>query len=204
MSNKNRFRGYARVVTVVAIMSALSIVLMMLEFSIPIVPSFLKFDVSDFPAILTSFAISPIAGVAVCLLKNLLHLFYTTTGGVGELANFLISASLVLPAGLIYSRIRTRKGAILGSAIGALVSACVCVPVNYFLTYPVYAELLVPMEVIMGLYQKILPSVDSLEEALLIFNMPFTFVKGTVCILLTFLVYKPLSPILKGKKKEKT
>ena len=201
MKNKNNFRGYVRPIAVVAIMSALSIVLMMLEFSIPIVPNFLKFDISDFPAVLTSFAISPIAGVAVCLLKNVLHLFYTTTGGVGELANFLISASLVLPAGLIYGKIRTRKGAMLGSAVGALLSAIVCVPVNFFITYPVYAELLVPMDVIMGLYQKILPTVESLEEALLIFNMPFTFVKGTVCILLTFLVYKPLSPILKGKRK---
>ena len=204
MKNKNNFRGYVRPIAVVAIMSALSIVLMMLEFSIPIVPNFLKFDISDFPAVLTSFAISPIAGVAVCLLKNVLHLFYTTTGGVGELANFLISASLVLPAGLIYGKIRTRKGAMLGSAVGALLSAIVCVPVNFFITYPVYAELLVPMDIIMGLYQKILPSVTSLEEALLIFNMPFTFVKGTVCILLTFLVYKPLSPILKGTYAKKT
>ena len=204
MKNKNNVRGYVRPIAVVAIMSALSIVLMMLEFSIPIVPNFLKFDISDFPAVLTSFAISPIAGVAVCLLKNVLHLFYTTTGGVGELANFLISASLVLPAGLIYGKIRTRKGAMLGSAVGALLSAIVCVPVNFFITYPVYAELLVPMDIIMGLYQKILPSVDSLEKALLIFNMPFTFVKGTVCILLTFLVYKPLSPILKGTYAKKT
>lgn len=204
MKHKNNFHGYVRPIAVVAIMSALSIVLMMLEFSIPLVPNFLKFDISDFPAVLTSFAISPIAGVAVCLLKNVLHLFYTTTGGVGELANFLISASLVLPAGLIYAKIRTRKGAMLGSAVGALVSAVVCVPVNYFITYPFYASAFLPMDVIIGLYQKILPSVDSLEEALLIFNMPFTFVKGTVCILLTFLVYKPLSPILKGTYTKKT
>ena len=201
MKMNNNLRGYVRPMAVVAIMSAVSIVLMMLEFSIPLVPSFLKFDISDFPAVLTSFAISPIAGVAVCLLKNLLHLFYTTTSGVGELANFLISSALVLPAGLIYSRIKTRKGAMLGSAVGALVSAVICVPVNYFITYPFYAEVLLPMETIMTLYQNIMPSIDSLEEALLIFNMPFTFVKGTVCILLTFLVYKPLSPILKGKKK---
>lgn len=203
MKNKNNFRGYVRPIAVVAIMSALSIVLMMLEFSIPLVPNFLKFDISDFPAVLTSFAISPFAGVAVCLLKNLLHLFYTTTGGVGELANFLISASLVLPAGLIYRKFRTRKGAMLGSAVGAVASAVICVPVNYFITYPFYAAVLMPMDVIMGLYQKILPSIESLEEALLIFNLPFTFVKGTACILLTFLVYKPLSPILKGKNQKK-
>ena len=201
MKQKNYFRGYVRPISVIAIMSALSIVLMMLEFSIPLVPNFLKVDVSDFPALLTSFSISPIAGVMVCLLKNVLHLFATSTGGVGELANFLISAALVASAGLIYCKWRTLKGALIGSAVGALVSALVCVPVNYFITYPFYAKTFLPMETIMQLYKNILPSVNSLEEALLIFNAPFTFAKGTLCILLTFLVYKPLSPILKGKKK---
>ena len=201
MNQRKSLRGYTRPMAVVAIMSALSIVLMMLEFSVPIVPSFLKFDISDFPAVLTSFAISPLAGVAVCLFKNLLHLFFTTTAGVGELANFIISASLVYPAGLIYSRIRTKKGAVLGSLVGAIAAALVCVPVNYFITYPFYAKVMIPMDVIIGLYQAILPSVDGLLEALLIFNLPFTFAKGAVCILLTFRVYKHLSPILTGKAK---
>jgi len=202
MKQKKSLRGYTRPMAVVAIMSALSIVLMMLEFSVPVVPSFLKFDISDFPAVLTSFAISPLAGVAVCLLKNLLHLFFTSTAGVGELANFIISASLVFPAGLIYSRIRTKSGAVIGSLVGAVASALMCVPVNYFITYPFYAKVMIPMDVIIDLYQAILPSVDGLLEALLIFNLPFTFVKGSVCILLTFLIYKPLSPILKGKTKK--
>ena len=202
MNQRKSLRGYTRPMAVIAIMSALSIVLMMLEFSVPIVPSFLKFDISDFPAVLTSFAISPLAGVAVCLLKNLLHLFFTTTAGVGELANFIISASLVFPAGVIYSRIRTKKGAVIGSFVGAIASALMCVPVNYFITYPFYAKVMIPMNVIIGMYQAILPFVDGLLEALLIFNLPFTFAKGAVCILLTFLVYKHLSPILKGKAKQ--
>ena len=194
-------RSYTRQMAIIAIMSALSIVLMMLEFSVPIVPSFLKFDISDFPALLTSFAISPLAGVSVCLLKNLLHLFFTTTGGVGELANFIISASFVLPAGLIYSHRRTKMGAVVGSLVGGAVCALMCVPVNYFITYPFYAKVMIPMEIIIGMYQTILPSVDGLLEALFIFNLPFTFTKSAFCILLTFLVYKPLSPLLKGEMK---
>ena len=202
MKQRKSLRGYTRPMAVVAIMSALSIVLMMLEFSVPIVPSFLKLDVSDFPALLTSFSIGPWAGVAVCLLKNLLHLFFTSTAGVGELANFIISAAFVFPAGLIYSRVRTKSGAMVGALIGAVISALVCVPVNYFITYPFYAKVMIPMDVIIGMYQAILPFIDGLPEALLIFNLPFTFAKGAICILLTFLVYKPLSPILKGKVKK--
>ena len=202
MNQKKSLRGYTRSMAVTAIMSAVSIVLMMLEFSVPFVPSFLKLDISDFPALLTSFAISPIAGVAVCFLKNVLHLFFTTTSGVGELANFIISSAFVLPAGLIYKRFRTKSGAVVASFVGAIAAALMCVPVNYYITYPFYAKVMIPMDVIIGMYQAILPSVDGLLGALLIFNLPFTFVKGSVCILLTFLVYKPLSPILKGKVKK--
>ena len=202
MNQRKSLRGYTRTMAVVAVMSALSIVLMMLEFSVPIVPSFLKLDISDFPALLTSFAIGPWAGVSVCLLKNLLHLFFTSTAGVGELANFIISAAFVFPAGVIYSRVRTKTGAVVGAFAGALVSALACVPVNYFITYPFYAKVMIPMNVIIGMYQAILPFVDGLLEALLIFNLPFTFAKGAICILLTFLVYKPLSPILKGTAKK--
>ena len=201
MKQKKSLRGYTRPIAVIAIMSALSIVLMMLEFSVPVVPSFLKFDISDFPALLTSFAIGPWAGVAVCLMKNVLHLFFTTTSGVGELANFIISSAFVFPAGLLYRHFHTKWGAVLASFVGAVAAALMCVPVNYFITYPFYAKVMIPMDVIIGLYQAILPSVDGLIEALLIFNLPFTFVKGSVCILLTFLVYKPLSPILKGNAK---
>ena len=202
MNQKKSLRGYTRSMAVTAIMSAVSIVLMILEFSVPFVPSFLKLDISDFPALLTSFAISPIAGVAVCFLKNVLHLFFTTTSGVGELANFIISSAFVLPAGLIYKRFRTKSGAVVASFVGAIAAALMCVPVNYYITYPFYAKVMIPMDVIIGMYQAILPSVDGLLEALLIFNLPFTFVKGSVCILLTFLVYKHLSPILKGKVKK--
>lgn len=202
MNQKKSLRGYTRSMAVTAIMSAVSIVLMMLEFSVPFVPSFLKLDISDFPALLTSFAISPIAGVAVCFLKNVLHLFFTTTSGVGELANFIISSAFVLPAGLIYKRFRTKSGAVVASFVGAIAAALMCVPVNYYITYPFYAKVMIPMDVIIGMYQAILPSVDGLLGALLIFNLPFTFVKGSVCILLTFLVYKHLSPILKGTAKK--
>ena len=78
-----------RKVTVTAIMSALSAVLMFIEFSIPIIPSFIKLDISDLPALITSYAFGPVCGVAVCLVKNLIHLFATQTAGVGELSNFI-------------------------------------------------------------------------------------------------------------------
>ena len=144
----------------------------------------------------------PASGVAVCLIKNLINVLSTTTGGVGELANFLLGASFVLPAGLIYRKMKSRKGALIGSVVGALIMAVVCVPLNYYVTYPFYT-LFMPMEGIIAAYRAILPIVDNLIECLIVFNMPFTFVKGLLNVLIAFLIYKPLSPILHGKHSAK-
>lgn len=180
---------------VTAMLSAVAAVLMFLEFSVPIMPSFIKLDISELPALLASFSLGPIYGVAVCLVKNLVNLTHTSTGGVGELCNFLMGVTFVVPAGLLYQKLKSRKGALIGSLIGSVIMAVVSVPLNYFITYPIYT-LFMPMEGIIGAYQLILPFVDNLLQCLLIFNMPFTFVKGMLVVLITFLIYKPLSPIL--------
>lgn len=191
-------RASVRSLAVTAIMSALSAVLMYLEFSVPLVPDFLKYDFSDLPALLTAFGVSPWAGVTVELLKNVLHLPVTQTGGVGELANFLLGAAFVLPAGLFYRIKGGKSGALIGAVLGTLLSAGLSLPVNYWITYPVYTRFL-PLEAILGLYQTLNPAATTLWRALLMFNLPFTVVKGAVNVLITFLVYKKISPLLHGK-----
>lgn len=191
-------------IAVIAVMSALSAVLMYLQIPIPFIPSFLKFDFSELPALLTAFSISPLAGVAVSFLKNVLHLFATTTMGVGELSNFLMSAVYVFFAGLTYQKIKSRKGALLGAVIGTVASMLISFPVNYFITYPVFFVIFAPKEIILDAYHTLIPAIDSLPKALLIVNMPLTAVKGIVCAAITFLIYKPLSPILKGKWMKKS
>ena len=192
-----------RKMMVTAVMTAVSVVLMMpfLEFSIPIMPAFLKLDVSDLPALMTSFALGPLYGGLVCLLKNLIHLAMSSTLGVGELSNFLLGVFFVVPAGLIYKKLRTKKGAVLGAFAGDLVMALICWPVNFLLIYPLY-EIVVGYnrEAILGMYQAILPSVKSLGAAIAIFNIPFTFVKGLLSVVITLLIYKPLSPLLHGRR----
>ncbi len=191
-----------RTLAVTAIMAALAFVLMLLEFSVPFVPSFLKFDFSDLPAFIVSFALSPVAGVVVELLKNLLHLPFSGTSGVGELANFLLGVAYVLPAGLVYKFRKTRSGALLASIIGTLTAAAVSFPVNCFITYPFYTNFM-PLEAIIGAYSALFPWVNTLPRALLTVNLPFTVVKGAVSVAITFFIYKPLSPIIKGSKNKK-
>ncbi len=186
-----------REISVTAIMSALGFVLMMLEISVPFMPAFIKFDFSELPALITAFAYGPLSGILVCLIKNILHLFFTGTMGVGELANFLMGAVFVGVAGLIYTYRKNRSGALLGALAGSLAMGISCVFINLFITYPIYSVLLMPANVILSFYKDLLPSVNSLFEALLIFNLPFTFLKGVVDAVICLLIYKKLSPILK-------
>ena len=197
-STKRRNSQKIRKLTVTGILGGVSTVLMMLSFSVPFMPSFIKFDFSELPALIAAFSMGPMSGVAVCLIKNLINLTMTTTGGVGELSNFLLGACFVLPAGLIYKYHKTRMAAFLSALLGSFAMAWVSLPINYFVTYPMYSKLL-PIEVIIGMYEAIFSGVNGLLSCLLIFNVPYTFFKGLVITLVTFLIYKHISPIIKGK-----
>lgn len=199
---------------VTAMLSAVAFALMFIEVPIPaLIPSFVKMDISDLPELLGAFALGPVYGAVICLLKNLLHILIkgTYSGGVGELCNFLLGVFFVVPAGAFYHKLKPSnpeemsrqdikkqglKAALIGSLVGSVVMALASVPLNYFVTYPIYAKLFGGMDLIIGAYQAILPSVKSLLQCLVIFNMPFTFVKGLLDVALCFLIYKPLSPLL--------
>ena len=196
---RRRISAYS--LAVAAMLSAIAFGLMFLDFPIPfLIPNFVQMDVSELPALLASFSLGPLYGVAVCLVKNLIHLLITTTGGAGELCNFLLGACFVLPAGLIYQRLKSRKGALLGALIGAVIMGLLSIPLNYYISYPIYANFM-PIDAILNMYQEIRPGVDGLLECLIIFNAPFTLLKGLLCTLLRFLIYKPLSPILHGRRR---
>ena len=186
-----------RKLTGTAMLGAVAAVLMYLEFPIPIMPSFVKLDVSELPALLAADAYGPVSGIAV----NLIKLPSTSTAAVGELFNFVMGALFVGVAGFVYKRSKTRRSALIGAGAGALVMALVSVPYNYFIVYPAYVLLYhLPLEAIIGMYQAINPSVDGLLACLLTFNLPFTLFKGLLDAALCFLIYKPLSPILHGRK----
>ncbi|MEA4832775.1 MAG: ECF transporter S component [Oscillospiraceae bacterium] len=187
-----------RKITITGILAAVATVLMYLDISLPFLPSFLKFDFSDMPALLASFSMGPISGVMVCLIKNFFNVITSQTGGVGELSNFLLGVLFVVPAGLIYKIKKTRKSALTGALIGAVSMAAGSLITNYYIVYPIYT-LLMPMETIIGFYKAINPNVTSLWDALLWFNLPFTLCKCLIDTAIVFILYKKMSPIIKGK-----
>lgn len=206
--NKSKKNNYFKVryIAMTGILSALSTVLMMLSFSVPFMPSFIKLDFSELPALIAAYSMGPIYGVLVCLIKNLINLPMTTTGGIGELANFLLGCCFVLPAGLAYYIKKNRLSAFYSAFCGSIIMATVGLPINYFVTYPVYTKFM-PVERIIEMYTAIFPKVaniipgaDPLLNCLLIFNLPFTFLKGVLITLITFLIYKKISPLIRGKK----
>ena len=198
-ASKTEKRVNVRYLTVTAMLSAVAYILMFLDFSVPFMPAFIKMDLSELPALIGSFAMGPLCGVIVCLIKNVLHLFITSTGGVGELSNFILGVAFVLPAGLIYKHKKNRTSALIGSLTGAFFMGVFSIVSNYFLVYPVYYNFM-PEEVVLSAYQVILPSMKSILQCLVCFNMPFTIVKGLFSVVITFLTYKHISPILKGSQ----
>ncbi len=187
-----------------ALMAALSIVLAeLMSFKVPIMPSFMTFDFSDVPAMLASLTMGPVSGVSVCLIKNIFGCFTTKTGCVGELSNFILSACLVLPAGLLAHKSAKTLRAVIGCISGAVLMALVSIASNYFLVFPAYSMAFgAPIEELVGKYQIILPSVDSLMDCLIIFNMPFTFVKGFIAAVVSVLLYRKLRPVFNGLYRE--
>ena len=188
-----------RKIVVTGLLAALSSVLMYLNFALPIAPSYLKIDFSDFPALLASFAVGPVSGFAVCLIKNLVSLPASTTGFVGELSNFLLSSTFVVLAGLYYKHNKTKKGALIATLLGAFSMAFMAILTNTFLVYPAYSKIM-PVEAIIGMSSKLVPWVDSVFKVVIVFNFPFTLLKGILNAVLTFAVYKRISPIIQGKR----
>ena len=196
-------RSRTHKVTVTAMLSAVAFVLMFIEFPIPaLIPAFVKLDISDLPELLAAFSLGPVYGVVVTLLKNVLFsvLHGTSSAYVGEMFNFIMGSVFSFSAGYIYQKRKSRKSALIGAIVAAVLMSILSVPLNYFVVYPTYVVCYkLPLDAIIGMYQAIRPSTNGLLECLMVFNMPFTFVKGMLDVALCFLIYKPLSPLLDRK-----
>lgn len=190
-------RAKTKTITSVGALSAIAAVLMqVLEFPIPFMPPFLKFDFSNIPALIGGFAYGPAVGVTVALVKALLHLLVTTTGGVGELADFLTSASMVLTASLIYKHMRTRKNALWGMAAGTIVMSAVGAVTNYFILIPFY-EKVMPMEQIIAACAAVNRAISGMATYILFGVLPFNLIKCVLISAITMMIYKKISRLIK-------
>lgn len=181
----------------VSLLVGVAFILMFIE--LPIIPIFpwLKMDISDVPALMGAFAFGPLTGILIEFLKVVMHFLLTgsSTGGVGEVANFIIGVSFVAPAAFIYWRNKSKKTAILGMIVGLIAMEVVAIVANIYFLLPVYGMKMAPAE---------------LMEYVTIGLLPFNTVKGVVLSVLTYMLYKKISvavfkvePDLGSKKKQK-
>ena len=197
MSSENSIKTLAKI----AIMAAIAVVIMLVSFPLPsIAPSFYKLDFSEVAVLIGSFALGPVAGIAIEALKILLNLVFngTNTAFIGEFANFLMGCALVVPAGVIYQKNRTRKGAITGIVVGIVCMVIAGDLLNYFLLIPAYVSIAhFPLEAIIAAGTKIFPFINSTLSLVLVCVTLFNLVKGVLVGIITALVYKRVSPLLK-------
>ena len=177
----------------VGMLAAVATVLMLLEFPLPFVPSFYKLDISEIPVLLGTFAMGPVAGVMTECIKILLNFVIngTTTGGVGEIANFLIGCSLCVPAGLIYQKMHTKKGAMIGLAAGTVFMTLIGCVLNAYILLPTYAAAFgMPLDTIVQMGHALNPAIDGVATFVILAVAPFNLIKGILVSAILLLIYK--------------
>lgn len=180
-----------------SLLSAMAAVLMYIDTALPIFPMFLKLDISDLPALIGTFAFGPGTGILIEAIKNVIHSLSSSTAGIGELANFIMGTALVVPAGVVYRRDRTKTGAIKGLAVGTISTAAVAAATNAFILLPFYSNF-IPLEKIIKLSSSVIPIITDVPSLILYGVVPFNLLKGFLVSFVTFILYKRIGEILPG------
>lgn len=200
MYTLNRVNWNTKTMVKISVLGVISFILMFFEFPLVwLAPSFIKLDISDLPSLLGAFSIGPMAGVIIQLLKNLLNLVLegSTTGGVGELANFVVGSTFAYTAGAFYFKNKNFKNAIIGLIAGTVVMTTVISLANYFIMFPLYAKLFGwPLEDLVAMGTAVNKNITDMKTMIIYSIVPFNLLKGLVVTIVTVLVYKRLSPIL--------
>ncbi len=189
-----------KTMTKISVLGVISFILMYFKFPVVwLAPPFLKMDISDLPSLLGAFALGPMAGVLIQLLKNVLNLIFegTTTAGVGEFVNFFSGSVFALIAGMIYFRKKDFKNAIIGMLVGIISMTAIMAIANYYVMFPLYAKLFGwPIERLVEMGSAVTDKVVNLKTMIIYTVIPFNLVKGFLTILVTTIIYKKISPIL--------
>ncbi len=195
-SEHTRKKMSIQTLTKVAMLAAVAGVLMLFEFPLWFAPSFYKLDFSELAVMIGALSMGPLAGAAIEGIKILLNFVLngTITGGVGELGNFLIGCSFVVPAAWVYGKNRTLKGMVLGMAAGTCMMVLLGSVINYFILLPVYATVFgQPLEFFVQMGNVLNPAIVDLKTLILFAVAPFNLLKGILIGVLTFFIYRKLA-----------
>ena len=189
-----------REIVTIGMLGAIAVVLMLFEIPLPFAPPFYEIDFSEVPVLVGCFALGPVAGVLIEFVKILLNLIIngSATAGVGELANFCIGCSFCIPAGMIYRRKKTKKGAMLGLISGTLIMTILGCFINAYIMLPTYAKAFqMPIDSLIEMGTKVNASITDLFTFVMFAVVPFNLLKGVLVSIIVILIYKKISPIIK-------
>lgn len=189
-----------REIVTIGMLGAIAVVLMLFEIPLPFAPPFYEIDFSEVPVLVGCFALGPVAGILIEFVKILLNLVIngSATAGVGELANFCIGCSLCIPAGIIYKRKKTKKGAMIGLISGTLIMTFLGCFINAYIMLPTYAKAFkIPIEGLIEMGTKVNASITDLFTFVMFAVVPFNLLKGVLVSIIVILIYKKISPIIK-------
>lgn len=192
-------KSNVKTLTKVGVLSAVATILMLFDFPLWFAPNFYKLDLSEVPVLIGGFALGPIAGAMIELVKILLNFVLngTDTGGVGEIANLIVGCSFIVPAAYIYKHKKSVKSAVIGMVVGTLCLAVIGSALNYFVLLPVYSKVFgAPIEAFVNMGNVINPAIVDLKTLVLYAVAPFNLFKGIIVSAITLLIYKRISPIL--------
>lgn len=191
-----------RKIVMIGMFSAIASILMLFEIQMPFAPFFYKLDFSELPALIGTFAFGPVAGVMIEFCKILLKLLFksTSTAFVGELANFAVGCSFILPASIIYLFKKNKKTAVIGCTAGTIILTIFGTAFNAVYLLPKFAELFgMSLEGIVAMGTQINASITNVTTFVIFAVAPLNLIKGVSVSAVTLLVYKSLSPILKAQ-----
>lgn len=191
-----------RTLVQIGMLSAIAVILMLFEIPLPFAPSFYEIDFSEVPVMIGCFVMGPMAGAVIEFIKILLNLVIngTITAGVGEAANFVIGCALCVPAGLIYKKNHTRKGALIGMVLGTAIMTVLGCFINAYILLPAYgAAFGMPIDALVEMGTAVNSHITSLATFVVFAVAPFNLLKGTLVSLIVFIIYKKIRPIFKMK-----
>lgn len=191
-------RQKTKYLTQIGLLSACAALLMLLELPLPLMPVFLKLDISELPAVIAAFSLGPMAAVAVELLKNLIHVVNTQTAGIGEIANLLVGIAFLIPTGYVYKQRADMWGASIGLFLGTMSMILAASALNYYILLPLYQAVLhFPLEQIITMGAAANPHIVDLKSFITLAIVPFNAIKGVVIALFTLALYKKVLPLLR-------
>lgn len=201
---KVRMQNKTRTIVEIGMLGAIATVLMLFEFPLPfIAPPFYEIDLSEVPVLVGAFALGPIAGATIELIKILINLIIngTNTAFVGEIGNYILGCSFIIPAALIYKLKKTKTIALAGMIIGTITMTVFGCFLNAYVLLPTYAAAFgMPIDAIVGMGSAINANITNVMTFVVMSVAPFNMIKGVVVSVLTLLIYKHISPILKGNR----